>query len=110
MPLQPATIDNGCMHFVPGSHLMEVQDHQLIEPTTEGLELTDDSGVRDAVACPLPAGGATVHANRTLHYAGANRTEEPRRALIMAFRVRPTPLEADREFPWQPDRWYEDGA
>src|SRR4051794_4579556 len=108
MPLQPATLDNGCMHFVPGSHLLEVQEHQLIDQATEGLELTDDSEVRGAIACPLPPGGATVHANRTLHYAGANRTDEPRRALIMAFEVRPVRLAEAREFPWQPDRWYEE--
>jgi hypothetical protein len=38
-----------------------------------------------AVACPIPAGGCTIHHNRTMHYAGANKSEQPRRAYILGF-------------------------
>ena len=85
MPLQPATIENGCMQFVPGSHHDGVHEHRLINPDSHGLVLSDLGAVVDPVPCPLPPGGATVHSSRTLHYAGPNTTDEPRRALIMAF-------------------------
>lgn len=107
MPLQPATLANGCMQFVPGSQDLDVQEHQLINADSDGLVLRHLDSVGTAVACPLPPGGATVHANRTLHYAGPNHTDEPRRALIMAFRCPPTPLSPPREFPWQRPEWYE---
>ena len=109
MPLQPVDEANGCMEFVPGSHRGDVRRHRLAQADADGLVLDDaaaEAGVANAVACPLPAGGATVHAARTLHHAGPNRTAEPRRALIMAFRSPPTLRTDGRAFPWQPARWY----
>jgi hypothetical protein len=107
IPLQPATLDNGCMQFVAASHRGEVLDHQLIDRRADGLRLRDPSLVGEAVACQLPPGGATIHAARTLHRTGPNTTDEPRRALIMAFRAPPTPRADGRTFPWQPASWYE---
>ena len=107
IPLQPATLDNGCMRFVPGSHRETVHPHQLIDPANaDGLRLSGSQQAVGGVACPLPPGGATVHAGRTLHHTGPNRSDEPRRALIMAFRAPPV-WEGTRSFPWQPDAWYE---
>ena len=57
------------------------------------------------MACPLPPGGATVHSNRTLHFAGPNTTDEPRRALIMAFAIPGRLLDEPRDFFWQPPEW-----
>ncbi|MGH3317893.1 MAG: phytanoyl-CoA dioxygenase family protein [Nocardioidaceae bacterium] len=105
MPLQPATLDNGCMQFVPGSHALEVQPHRLINPDSHGLVATDPAAGESPVACPLPPGGATVHTSRTMHYAGPNRTDEPRRALIMSFACDAVPLDVPREFPWQRPEW-----
>ncbi len=101
MPLQPATLDNGCMQFIAGSHTLEVQPHRLINDEAQGLVVTDPEAVGPAVACPLPAGGATVHTSRTLHYAGPNRTSEPRRALIFSFACPAIPLDGPSSFPWQ---------
>ena len=101
MPLQPATLENGCMQFVPRSHLWEVQPHHCInnDPRIHGLEI-DSADVSDAVPCPIPAGGCTIHTNRTLHYAGPNRSDIPRRALIMGFGLPATPREELRDFYW----------
>lgn len=109
IPLQEATIANGCMSFVPGSHRDEVVEHELINPgLADGLRATDPSAAEDrAVACPLPAGGATVHAGRTLHHAGPNGSDQPRRALIVGFRTTPRWRGDGRSFPWQPAAWYE---
>jgi hypothetical protein len=105
MPLQAATLDNGCMQFQPGSHLFPVLPHRLINPESHGLVLVDPGVVTKTVACPLPAGGATVHTARTLHYAGPNTTSEPRRALIMSFACPSLPFGEPREFPWQRPEW-----
>ena len=106
IPLQPATLENGCMQFVPGSHHLGVQPHQLINPDSHGLELQSLELVEEAVACPLPPGGATIHFSRTLHYAGPNTSTEPRRALIMGVSAPPTPLPEPRHMPWQRPEWY----
>jgi ectoine hydroxylase-related dioxygenase (phytanoyl-CoA dioxygenase family) len=101
IPLQPATVENGCMQFVPRSHRLEVQPHHCInhDPRIHGLEI-DDADVSQAVACPLPPGGCTIHHNRTLHYAGPNRSGIPRRALILGFGIPAQPRTTPRSFPW----------
>jgi ectoine hydroxylase-related dioxygenase (phytanoyl-CoA dioxygenase family) len=102
IPLQEATPQNGCMHFLPGSHQGEVLAHHAInhDPRIHGLEVDVAVDMRQAVACPLPAGGATFHHARTLHYTGENRTDQPRRAYIMMFGTPPEPSPAPRQFPW----------
>lgn len=101
IPLQPATVENGCMQFVPGSHLQQVVTHHTInhDPRIHGLEV-DQIDTSGAVACPIPAGGATIHHNRILHYAGPNTSDIPRRALIVMFRVKPTQRAEERDFYW----------
>ncbi len=105
IPLQPATLENGCMQFVPGSHHLGIQPHKLINPDSHGLELESLELVEEAVACPLPPGGATIHFSRTLHYAGPNTSTEPRRALIMGFSAPAIPLPEPRHMPWQRPEW-----
>ena len=102
MPLQEATVENGCLWFVPGSHEWPILEHRPIGGNVKvhGLELVDLDVVKDAVACPLPAGGITIHRNRTAHYAGANISAVPRRALILGAGLATRPYPASRSFPW----------
>lgn len=106
VPLQDVNLDNGCMHFVPGSHTLDVQPHHSInhDPRVHGLEIDDTPLVRSliagAVACPLVAGGATIHGGRMMHYAGPNRTDAPRRAYILMYATPARPLAQPRRFPW----------
>lgn len=102
MPLQEATLENGCMQFIPGSQKQEIIPHRSIggDVRVHGLELDADIDLSGAAACPLPAGGATFHSSRTLHFTGANLSAVPRRAYILAFAVPPTPRTDGRRFPW----------
>lgn len=103
MPLQEATLANGCMQFVPGSHQLEVLPHHCInhDPRIHGLEVDDpEQVVKNPVACPLPPGGATFHLNRTLHFAGPNRSEIPRRAYILGFGLPNKPAQTPRDYYW----------
>jgi ectoine hydroxylase-related dioxygenase (phytanoyl-CoA dioxygenase family) len=101
IPLQDATIENGCMWFVPGSHKMEVLTHHSIDhdPRIHGLEAESVDG-SSAVACPIPAGGATFHLSRTLHYTGPNLSDGPRRAYILGAGTNAVPRTDGRRFPW----------
>src|SRR5579885_2360414 len=104
IPLQEATIENGCMQFVPGSHLRQVISHHTInnDPRIHGLEVdtVDSVDTSTAVACPIPAGGATIHHNRILHYAGPNHSDIPRRAYILMFGLPPKKRAQGRDFYW----------
>jgi hypothetical protein len=93
IPLQPATVSNGCMWFVPGSNRGPLLPHHVASnrfkganAPTKGATLAaynvDDS---TAVACPLPTGGATVHHPLTLHYTGANESNDYRKVWILHF-------------------------
>ncbi len=102
MPLQPATLENGCMQYIPGSHRGPVLEHHSLndDPRISALECCATFDATKAVACPLPAGGAAIHHCRTLHCASANVTGQPRRAYILAFRGAPVPAPAREMFPW----------
>lgn len=102
VPLQRVTIETGCMWFVPGSHKLEVLRHRSVgnDPRIHALELDEEYDTSTAVACPLPAGGATIHLSRTLHYTGPNNSGAPRRAYIVAFGGTPKARTDGRRFPW----------
>lgn len=103
LPLDDATVESGCMHFVPGSHRLDVLPHRPIggDPSVDGLEVDMSQFERDSVACPIPAGGCTMHASYTLHYAGPNRSETPRRAYILVLRATPVARDEPLDLYWQ---------
>jgi len=105
MPLQPVDASNGCLQFIPGSHKAGVLPHRRIngDPRIHGLEVCE-AGIGEPVSCPLPAGGATVHHCRTLHHAGPNITEGPRRAYVLGFGIRSPKFRVRTEFPWNATR------
>jgi ectoine hydroxylase-related dioxygenase (phytanoyl-CoA dioxygenase family) len=102
MPLQEAMAANGCMQFVAGSHRGPVLEHRSPgnDPRVTALECIGDFDPASARLCPLSAGGATVHHCRTLHFAGPNHSEIPRRAYILAFRGPSRPNPAFQGYSW----------
>lgn len=104
VPLQDAPVEAGCLHFVPGTHRLPVLPHHTIghDPRVHALEIdpSDQYDLSTAVACPLPAGGATLHFSRTLHYAGPNHSPEPRRAFIIGFGLPAAKRSEPRSFWW----------
>ena len=86
IPLQDVSLEMGCMEFIPGSHIGPVLPHHRRghRPAAHVLE-ADGIDASTAVACPLRAGGATLHLPRTLHRTGPNHTDRPRLAWIVEF-------------------------
>ena len=101
LPLDEATLESGCLHFIPKSHKGDVRWHRHIDndPLVHGL-VTDDVDPSEAVACPIPAGGATFHHCRTLHYSAPNSTDQERRAYILVFSGPGQRLEKPDHRPW----------
>lgn len=101
MPLQAVDLKNGCLDFVPGSNKGPLLPHRSInnDPRIHGLEAVGaDAKLR--VSCPLEVGGATIHHYRTLHHAGPNGSDGPRRAYALGFGVRSPQYTQRTEFPW----------
>ncbi len=102
LPLQPVDMHNGCMQFIPGSHLGEVLAHRHGNGggRVHALECFGYDQAA-AVSCPLPLGGCTVHTGRTVHGSGANQSAAPRYAYSLVFECPPAKCEIPRNFPWQ---------
>ena len=106
MPLQEATLQNGCMQYMAGTNKGDVLPHRSPknDPKIHAIECAGGFDPAEAVPCPLPPGGATIHHGRTLHYAGPNSSDQPRRAYILAFEVPPRPSTRQRSFYWNHDK------
>jgi len=84
--LDDATVENGCLWYLPGSQRSARFDPTpiganvgaLFDVYPEWLEL-------EPAAAPCPAGGAIFHNGLVAHAAGANMTPRPRRAMTCAF-------------------------
>jgi phytanoyl-CoA hydroxylase len=82
--LDEATVDNGCLWFVPGSHRLPVRPHHSAGKGGGALECDGDEA--EGVPVPLSAGSCTFHHGATMHYSRGNSTPDRRRALIVNFR------------------------
>jgi phytanoyl-CoA hydroxylase len=83
--LDDATIDNGCLWFLPGSHHRRLSTVTDLGPEHGALFAAHPEAAQPAVPAPLPAGGCSFHNGHTIHGAGANMTPGQRRAMTIAF-------------------------
>ena len=89
------------MQFIPGSHKTGVHHHRHEnDDAALHILIADDVDKSSGGACPLPAGGATFHHQRTLHYTARNTTDRPRLAFPIEFQVQPTPRDEVPTWPW----------
>lgn len=111
LPIEDATVENGCMHYMRGSHRGVVLPHRFLndDPKAATVALGEDYWDANGTAVPCPAGSVALHHSYTLHYAGANRTDRPRRAYIAIFKVAPQKRKYPLRFPWQ-ERWQKKNA
>jgi hypothetical protein len=102
MPLQAVDLVNGCMSFVPGTGGSEVQLHRSLngDKRVHALECIAGFDPATAVACPIPAGGCTIHTSRTVHGAGPNRSAKPRFAYVLIFNTPPKGALVSQPRPW----------
>jgi len=85
--MTPATIDNGCMRFVAGSHNQWAQHEDRYHPDnmlSRSQEISVNVSEKDAVEVTLDAGEISLHHGRTFHASHPNRTED--RRIGVAFR------------------------
>jgi hypothetical protein len=100
--LDPATIANGCVKVIPGSHklgLLSANGH-TITPQQEQEYSSDDK----VVYLELRAGESVLLHNWLLHSSDVNNTDTPRRAFSVCYvdartRALSKPVR-DKECPW----------
>jgi ectoine hydroxylase-related dioxygenase (phytanoyl-CoA dioxygenase family) len=102
IPLQDVTLENGCMHYVAGSHKGEVLTHRSVngDPKVHALECIEMIDTHNVIACPVSAGSTIVHHGRTLHYAGPNMTAGDRYAYVLIFEAPPKHATVPRNYYW----------
>lgn len=84
--LDDATLENGCLYYVPGSHKLRKYDNVGIGKHIGALfDVYPEMRDVPPVPCPVPAGGALFHNGLTFHGAGANMTPGRRRAMTCIY-------------------------
>jgi ectoine hydroxylase-related dioxygenase (phytanoyl-CoA dioxygenase family) len=84
--LDDATLANGCMWYLPGTHKTARYENVEIGQNLGGLlKVYPEWRSIEPVAGPCPAGSAVFHNGLTAHGAGANMTTRPRRAMTCAY-------------------------
>ena len=87
--LSPATVPNGCMRFIPGSHTSGIVPHRdtFAEENmlTRGQELDDGVDESRAVDVVLAPGQMSLHHGHTFHGSHANRSDDRRIGLAIRY-------------------------
>ena len=84
--LEDATIENGCMHFIPGAHKQPLKKRNYRD--TDGNivnEIVDDTPFDTSLALPAeaPAGTLVVFDGRAPHMSGPNTSDKSRHAYTL---------------------------
>ena len=75
VPVVDATLENGCLAVLPGSHKYGLRQHAY----TPGLNVPDEERPPiKSKPLPVPAGGLILFHNYTLHHALPNESDEVR--------------------------------
>jgi len=94
--LDEATLANGCMWYVKGSHTKKLRPHTQVG---NGGPLQCEGEESEGTPVPLKPGEAALHQGGTLHYSRGNTTDGHRRAIIINCRpVDMIQFERDRGF------------
>jgi ectoine hydroxylase-related dioxygenase (phytanoyl-CoA dioxygenase family) len=85
--LEDATLQNGCMYFVPGTHKLATFENNVGIGQNQGdlFKAQPKLGEIDPVAVPMKAGDCSFHNGLTAHGAGANMTRGRRIAMTCAY-------------------------
>ena len=84
--LDDATLENGCLFFLPGSHNQTTFENPGITRNMDAVfDFYPQLAKVDSVAAPMKAGSCSFHNGLCVHGAGANMTNGYRRAMTCSF-------------------------
>jgi ectoine hydroxylase-related dioxygenase (phytanoyl-CoA dioxygenase family) len=99
--LDDSTLENGCVHYVPGSHRWGLLPRISLTKDMDAVKdfLTPEQA---AAFAPEPmilkAGECTFHHSHTVHGSYGNRSDGPRRAVVLNF-MKPDTRSGDGRSP-----------
>jgi ectoine hydroxylase-related dioxygenase (phytanoyl-CoA dioxygenase family) len=102
VPVTDATVENGCLQVIPGSHRRDLLDHC---PTSGNLGIPDKLlKLQEAVPVPMRAGSALIFGQQLIHGSRDNVTRDEVR-ISMDLRYQPAGQPSGRpDFPSFPAR------
>lgn len=84
--LDDATLENGCLYFIPGSHKKTSYKNPGITKNMNSIfQFYPEFATVKSVSAPMKAGSASFHNGLCIHGAGPNMTNGFRRAMTCAF-------------------------
>ena len=84
--LDDATLENGCLFFIPGSHKQTGFENPGIGKNMDSIfDFYPAFKTAPSVAAPMKAGSCSFHNGLTIHGAHANMTPGSRRAMTCAY-------------------------
>ncbi|XP_068562787.1 phytanoyl-CoA dioxygenase domain-containing protein 1 isoform X1 [Cebidichthys violaceus] len=101
--LEDATVNNGCLWFIPGSHTSGIS-RRMVRTPKGTFPLTDFRGREQAyaderfVAAPVKKGGVVLIHGEVVHRSAVNTSEDSRH--VYTFHL----MEA-QDTRWSPDNW-----
>lgn len=96
--LDNATRDNGCIHYVPGSHRWELLPVTGLAGDMDAIQTVLSEEQRAAfkpIPCELKRGEAVFHHPLIVHGSFENRSNRPRRAVVVNYTKDGTRSESD---------------
>ena len=94
LPITEATVENGCLAVVPGSHQRELATHCPGSGPDGGLQIPSKFIQGQPVPVPVRRGGLLFMHRRTMHASLANRSDDLRWSFDL--RYQPTGLPTGR--------------
>jgi ectoine hydroxylase-related dioxygenase (phytanoyl-CoA dioxygenase family) len=86
--LDDSTLENGCVHYVPGSHRWGLLPRISLTKdmdAVKGFLTPEQAEAFHPVPMLLKAGECTFHHSHTVHGSYGNRSQGPRRAVVLNF-------------------------
>ena len=99
--LDDATLENGCLHYVPGSHLWGLLPRISLTKDMDAVKAflePEQAAAFHPEPMILKAGECLFHHSHTVHGSYANRSDGPRRGVVLNF-MKPDTRCADGEKP-----------
>lgn len=92
VPLQEATLENGCLWVVPGSHAWGLEPFTIVDHGACVRVLDREAYAREhGIAVPINAGAIVLFNAYTWHSSRGNVTERVRRAFIVSYQEATVP-------------------
>lgn len=84
LAINDATVENGCLSILPGSHKGGIAPHAS---TPEGLSCHSLSDPDQGIPVPIPAGSMVAMQSLMFHKSGVNRSAGMRKAYVIQYSV-----------------------